>query len=201
MFQGIIYCSGWEIKVKTCRTDFEHALLNQMAVQFGGVGGEVHIGCFFYLKQAWQKYLLEKCKISHHEIKDAFKVGALDTRYIILLEEIEKYSIPFLCSTLEDGTDEDSIAKWDVFWKYFGKQWLPIFEESWNITDKNGETVELRNHMNNAIKRYNRRFNGLFLSKPLLILLVQIVKEKSWKQFTRLDKIHTVSHAQASFSK
>ena len=126
MFQGIIYCSGWEIKVKICRTDFEHALLNQMAVQFGGVGGGVHVGCFFHLKQAWQKYLLEKCKFSLDKIKDVVKVGTLDMLCIILHKEIEKYGIPFLLSMLEDRADDNSIEKWDVFRRYFGKQWLPI---------------------------------------------------------------------------
>ena len=190
VFQGIIYCSGWEIKAKTYTTDFERALLNQMAIQFGGDGGGVHVGCFFHLKQAWRKYLLEKCKFSYDEIKDAMKVGALDMLCIIPRDEIEKYGIPFLRSKFEDGADHDSVEKWDIFWKYFGKQWLPIVE-SWNIIDENGETLEIRNHTNNAIESYNRRFNGLFTSKPSLIVFVQIVEEESRKQFTRLDEIRT----------
>ena len=72
--------------MKTYTADFECALLNQMAVQFSGDGGGVHVGCFLYLKQAWQKYLLKKCKFSCDEIKDALKVGALDMLCIILCE-------------------------------------------------------------------------------------------------------------------
>ena len=83
VFNAIIYCSEWQIHVQTYTSDFERALMNQMAIQFGGVSGGVHMGCLFHLKQAWRKYLITKCKFSPDKIKEAMKIGLLDMLCVI----------------------------------------------------------------------------------------------------------------------
>jgi hypothetical protein len=96
--------------------------MNQMWRQFGKEGGTKHVGCLFHLKQAWRKYLIEKCKFSSDEIKEAMTIGCLDMLCVIPRVEIEKYGIPFLWSILEKYVDKATLKKWVVFWNYFEKQ-------------------------------------------------------------------------------
>ena len=44
---------------------------------------------------------------------------------------------------------------------------------------------------NNALERYNKRFNALFPKKPSLIEFVQIVEAESWYQADMLHQVHT----------
>ena len=96
------------------------------------------------------------------------EVGVLDMLCIISRNGIEKYGIPFLRTFLKEGADSKTIEKWDAFWVYFSRQWLPIVE-SWNIFGENGKLLECRNWTNNALKSYNRRFNDLFPAKSSLL--------------------------------
>ncbi len=57
--------------------------------------------------------------------------------------------LPDQCLVLEEGADVEQTKKWDVFWEYFAKQWITI-AVSWNIINKNGKTLEVRNHTNNV---------------------------------------------------
>ena len=190
VFSAFNVCSQWKMNVRTYTSDFEIALFSEMDEAFGpryaGGGGGVHVGCLFHLKQAWRKFLVEKCKFFAHEIEDAMAIGGLDTLTIIPRDEIVTYGIPFLRSVL-DGT---SATKWDVFWKYFAKQWLNKIP-SWNILDENGEYLEVRNRTNNAIESYNHRFNNLFERKPSLLVFVQTLEKESRDQAEWIQDIRT----------
>ena len=188
VFLAVVYCSEWTITARTYTTDFELGLMNQMWRQFGKEGGVKHVGCLFHLKQAWRKYLIEKCKFSSDEIKEAMSIGCLDMLCVIPRVEIEKYGIPFLRSVLEKDADEATLEKWVIFWKYFEKQWLNKIS-SWNIVEENGDYIEMINRTNNALERYNRCFNGLFPSKPCLLVFVQILEKETCYQEDRLEEI------------
>ncbi len=118
------------------------------------------------------------------------KVGVLDMLWIIRREEIETYGIPFLRSVFEQESNANSSSKWDVFWKYFLKQWIPIIE-SWNIVDKNGKYLDELNGTNNAVELYNCWFNGLFPTKLSLLLFVHELEKESRAQAARVHEIHT----------
>jgi len=78
--------SEGKINVRTYTSDFEQGLMNGLDKMFGSKYGHsgTHIGCFFRLKQAWQKYLIESVKMPSPEIvKDATKIGCLDILFII----------------------------------------------------------------------------------------------------------------------
>ena len=98
VFNQIVVLSQWKLQVKTYCTDFERALLDQMQIQFGGPDGGTHIRCFFHLKQAWRKYLLEKCHIDRETVKVAMQVGMLDLLCVIPAKEVLAHGIPYLRS-------------------------------------------------------------------------------------------------------
>eukprot|EP00957_Ditylum_brightwellii_P066308 5033356-Ditylum_brightwellii.AAC.1 len=72
--------------------------------------------------------------------------------------------IPFMCSLIEDGVSDVELLKWEKFWNYFDKQWIPLIDK-WNICDEDGDIANVINWTNNGVESYNRRFNGLFLAR------------------------------------
>ncbi len=62
---------------------------------------------------------------------------------------------------------------------------------SWNIIRENAELIEMINRTNNALELYNRRINALFLSKPSLLVFVQVLQEGARDQEARLQEIQT----------
>ena len=63
MFNQLIVLTKWKMQVRTYTSDFELAMMNMLELHFGkNAGGGKHIGCFFHLKQAWRKYLIEKAR-------------------------------------------------------------------------------------------------------------------------------------------
>ena len=155
--------------------------MKQMDIMFRGPGGGTHIGSFFHLKQAWQKYLIEKCHLSKEHVTNAMQIGMLDLLCIIPIGEVEEYGIPYLRSILEKDASKRDLEKWQTFWTYFLRQWLPILVR-WNISQMesmDGTSYDLVNRTNNGLERYNRHFNGLFNKKPSLLEFVQIVEEES----------------------
>ena len=92
-----------------------------------------------------------------------------------------RYGIPYLRSILEKDASKRDLEKWQTFWTYFLRQWLPILVR-WNILQMesmDGTSYDLVNRTNNGLERYNRHFNGLFNKKPSLLEFVQIVEEES----------------------
>ena len=80
------------------------------------------------------------------------------------------------------------IERWNIFWEYFNRQWIPILD-SWNICDDDGKYKELMNHTNNGLKRYNKRFVGLFEKKPSLLEFFEVVEAESRYQAQFLEDI------------
>jgi len=107
-FNQIVALSKWQIRVHTYCTDFEVTMMKQMDIMFGGPGRGTHIGCFFNRKQAWQKYLIEKCHLSKEHVTNVIQIGMLDLLCIKPIGEVEEYRIPYLRSILEkDASKRD----------------------------------------------------------------------------------------------
>ena len=86
------------MQVRTYTSDFELAMMNMLELHFGkNAGGGKHVGCFFHLKQAWRKYLIEKCGLGLSSLLGPLMaVGGLDLLCVIPRKEIESIGIPFL---------------------------------------------------------------------------------------------------------
>ena len=69
---------------------------------------------------------------SPEEISDAMAVECIDILTIIPQGEVERFGIPFVRAKVEEGLSAGDVSKWDSFWAYFDKTWMPILE-SWNI--------------------------------------------------------------------
>ncbi len=189
VFSQVVVNSDWGMNVRTFTTDFELALMGQAEHQFGK--GK-HIGCFFHLKQAWRRYLTKNLRMDPAAIKVAMEVGGLDLLCIIPRYEIVKYGIPYVRAKVESGQSAETITKWNKFWEYFNHQWLKVVPiSSWNICEKDGEYVDFVNRTNNALERYNRRFNSLFPKKPSLIEFVQVVENESRAYAEDLRQVRT----------
>ncbi len=122
--------SEWKVDVATFTTDFKGALMNQCSIQFNK--GQ-HICLLSGFKQAWRRYLTEELRFSMEEVEYGMQVGVLDLLTIIPQDEVESFEIPYVRSLLEKDLDEEGARKWDMFWQYFAKQWLPI-KDTWNVT-------------------------------------------------------------------
>lgn len=190
VFNQIVVLSQWKLQVKTYCTDFERALLDQMKIQFGGPDGGTHIGCFFHLKQAWRKYLLEKCHIDRETVKVAMQVGMLDLLCVIPADEVSAHGIPYLRSIFGANLSVRELEKWEKFWQYFERQWMPILS-SWNVAhlENDGECYDVINRTNNGLERYNRHYNGLFLTKPDLFQFVRILQQETRNQVQKIDDV------------
>ena len=55
VFNQVVVLSQLKIKVRTYCTDYEIALMDQMDVQFGGLNGGTHVGCFFHFEAGLAK--------------------------------------------------------------------------------------------------------------------------------------------------
>ncbi len=103
-------------------------------------------------------------------------------------EQVEEYGIPYLRSILEKDASKKDIDKWQTFWNYFLRQWMPILWR-WNISQKegpDGSFFDVVNRTNNGLERYNRHFNRLFNKRPSLLEFVQIVEKESRFQDQKL---------------
>ena len=65
------------------------------------------------------------------------QIGMLDLLCILPHEEVEEYGIPYLRSILEKDASKKDIDKWQAFWDYFLRQWMPILWR-WNICEMEG---------------------------------------------------------------
>jgi hypothetical protein len=126
-------------------------MMNMLELHFGkNAGGGKHVGCFFHLKQAWRKYLIEKCGLGLSSLLGPLMaMGGLDLLCVIPHKKIDSIGIPFLCLTLEGTVTELEKMSMDNFWTYFQKQWLRI-TNSWNICEEDGQFLQMMNRINNA---------------------------------------------------
>ena len=109
------------------------------------------------------------------------QIGMLDLLCVLPHEQVEEYGIPYLRSVLEKDASKRDMEKWQTFWDYFLRQWIPILWR-WNISENegpDGTAFDVVNRTKNGLERYNRHFNGLFNKKPSLLEFVQIVEEES----------------------
>ena len=191
VFNQVKVLTKSKMNVMTYTSDFERAEMNTLEMIFGGPGKGKHVGCLFHIKQAWLKYLKEKCNLAQSPSLEgamAMDVGGIDLLCILPRNEVVKFGIPYVCWTIETGT---GLAEWekagyDKFWEYFVKQWVPIMS-SWNVREDDGSLVPNVNRTNNALERYNRRMGKKFLKKPSLIEFV--VEEESRFQAEKLQDI------------
>jgi hypothetical protein len=174
------------MKPKTFTSDFEKAEMNALEHHFGK--GK-HVGCFFHLKQAWQKHAKDKCGLTNAKsLGAAMERGGLDLLCVLPRDDIVSTGIPFLRWQIELGIDEVEKEGWNKFWEYFNYQWVPIIP-NWNVKLDDGSIIPFVNRTNNALERYNRTFNNLFLKKPTLLEFVRVVEQESRRQAHKLQDI------------
>jgi hypothetical protein len=192
VFNQVFFLTKWKMRVRTFTSNFEQAMMNMLELLFGkNAGGGKHIGCFFHLKQAWQKYLVENCILGQSSIIGALMaVGGLDLLCILPRHEINIIGIPYLRLTLEVHATALEKLSMDKFWTYFRKQWLQI-TNNWNIREDDGHFLQMMNRTNNALESYNCRFNTIFLKMPSLIEFNELVKKESLRQEDILNDIHS----------
>ena len=174
-FSQVVVLSNWKIKVRSFTSDFERAIINAATHQFPE---GFHVGCLFHWKQAIRKHLISALKFDKSEIQFAMTIGVLDLLCIIPPGEVATHGIQYVRSIIEEDLDAKEIARWDLFWIYFNKQWMPLLN-SWNICEEDGKYKKLMNRTNNGLESYNRRFNELFKKQPSLLEFVTIVEEES----------------------
>ncbi len=117
--------------------------------------------------------------------------GMLDVLCVIPRDEVEGKVIAYVCSRLEKEKDSrKEMKKWNEFWLYFRHHWIPLLDR-WNIYNKDGKYLDVANHTNNGIERYNQYFNTIFPQKPTLIAFVTTVEIESRYQASRLDDVRT----------
>ena len=124
---------------------------------------------------------------------NAMQFGMLDLLCILPHAEVEEYGIPYLRSILEKDASKKDIDKWQAFWDYFLRQWMPILWR-WNICEMEGPDgtfFDYVNRTNYGLERYNRHFNSLFNKRPSLLEFVQIVERESRFQDQKLNDIRS----------
>jgi len=137
----------------------------------------------------------EKCHLpeAKEHVTSAMRIGMLDLLCILPHEEVEEYGIPSLRSILEKDASKKDIDKWQAFWDYFLRQWMPILWR-WNISQMEGQDgifFDVVNRTNNGLERCNHTFNGLFNKRPSLLEFVQIVEKESCFQDQKLNNIRS----------
>jgi hypothetical protein len=91
-----------------------------------------------------------KCNMTFAKsLGPAMERGGLDILCVLPRDEIVPFGIPYLCWTLEVGIDEWEIKGWDIFWKYFQRQWIPLIS-NWNVCMDDGTILLTANRTNNA---------------------------------------------------
>ena len=99
----------------------------------------------------------------------------------------QEFGVPSVRSIIKHGLSKEAVEKWDLFWVYFVRQWLPILD-SWNVCIEDDRQKSIMNRTNNGLESYNKRFNKLFPDgKPGLIDFVRTVETESRWQATRMD--------------
>ena len=152
VIQQVICATDWKFEPGYTMNDFEKALINALEHHFLDTTKKC---CLFHWKQAIRRYLITQCKFDKKEIKYALSLGVLDLLTVIPQDEVVIKGIPFVRSLIEDGVSDVELSKWEKFWKYFDKQWIPLLDK-WNICDEDGDIINVINRTNNGVESYNR---------------------------------------------
>ena len=193
--------ANFRLDVKSFTSDFERAMINAGKHHFPG---STHNGCFFHFKQAICKHMVEKLGFHWHYVSNFMIPGNLDLLCILPLDEIKPYGIPFLRDIFEsdlslladiyeddnfDFEQEEELKRWDMFWEYFERQWMPI-KDSWNFSGLSEKEMESLKTTNNALESYNKHFSNLFKQgKVRLNEFVEVVEKESRDQAIALEDI------------
>ena len=110
--------------------------------------------------------------------------------FLRLFKKIKKAveSRTVFCVTLLTSLDDTEIERWNIFWEYLYRQWVPILD-SWNICDEDGKYKEAMKLTNNGLRIYNNRFNGLFDKKPSLLEFCEVFEAERRYQAQVLEDI------------
>ena len=98
------------------------------------------IGCDFHL--------------SKEHVTNAMQIGMLDLLCILPHGQVEEYGIPYLRSIMDKDATKRDLEKWQTFWTYFLRQWMPILWR-WNISENegpDGTTFDFVNRTNNGLE-------------------------------------------------
>ena len=187
LLHNLIVASDYKLNPSSITCDFEVALRNAIKDQFPGATIN---GCLFHFKQACRRYLIEKIKFNHDQIKVAMnKEEGIELLTKIPHDEIRWKGIPFVRSIIEDDLSEEEVEKWDAFWKYFDTQWMRCIAV-WSLLDENGEFPDIQNRTNNPIERYNKKMNQIFETPhPSMKKFVTLIELEATRQVVRLDNI------------
>ncbi len=100
-------------------SNFERALIDDLKRH---LDTSQHVGCYFYLKQAWWKYMRDVLKFDEVVMTLACSARGLDMLTLIPQDEVVQFGIPFLRKFYDFCVDNEKKKKWDAFWAYFETQ-------------------------------------------------------------------------------
>ena len=70
-----------------------------------------------------------------------------------------------------------------------GSGCLSCLRENVAHLENDGEFYDIINRTNNGLERYNRHYNGLFLTKPDLFQFVRILQHETRNQVQKIDDV------------
>ncbi|OQR96710.1 hypothetical protein ACHHYP_13769 [Achlya hypogyna] len=175
------------LELSTISCDFEQALIGAIKDQFPDAR---IVGCLFHFKQAIRRKLVA-LRIPEEQVQRAMEPNVLDVLTVIPRLQIVKRGIPYVKSLLLTDGHVANVAKWASFWKYFYKTWLKTYYIStWNVYDAVERDIDLINHTNNPLEKYNRDFGANFnAAHPNLLTFIQVIKSEAVSYITMLDDI------------
>ncbi|KAE9113789.1 hypothetical protein PF007_g10615 [Phytophthora fragariae] len=167
--------------------DFESALIDAMQTQFPNA---IVIGCLFHLKQALRR-AMKRFLIPEEVCSIAMTRGVLDMLTVMEQSLIEN-GIKWVKREIRQRCDaagiEYSKSKWRVFWDYFQRTWIELYDVSvWNVAGLNNELVA---RTNNPLERFNRELNDRFPKpRPSMATFVGVVKTLSAEYVQRVADV------------
>ena len=124
--------------------------------------------------------LLARTQIAKEQVSFAMQPGILDLITVIPKNEVERWGIPYIRQLIEVEYFEEEISvtdknRWDNFWLYFIKNWIPGIH-TWNISMAKKDQLDLNNRTNNGLERYNRTLNSETSPHPNLLVFIDMLK-------------------------
>ena len=175
-FHMITVMSDWKFNPRSITYDFERAIINAAKISFPNA---IANGCDFHWMQAILRYA-DKLKI---EDTSRILENNLVKFLAVLPHNHVRRGILYVREIIEEGLSRSELRKWKIFWEeYFEKQWIPLLEV-WSLYDPTGNNDSVKaivNRTNNALEKYNRRFNDRFSKgTPSLAEFIGVVEEES----------------------
>jgi hypothetical protein len=176
--------SNWKLDPGTITCDYEMALINSVKETYQNA---TIVGCLFHFKQALRRKLID-IGIAKEELKLFMESGKLDVLTIIPRAEIVEFGIPYLRSF----ESREQKGKWNIFWKYFLKTWVTVYEiKDWNIHGVvESDEVRMVNRTNNPLESYNRFFQeSIGKDHPPLETFVEVIADESNKFVQKITDV------------